>query len=193
MTVRQSRERRRLLTLVGDHIVENGVNDVSLSSLARAVGSNNRMLLYYFGSKNELLDEASLAVLERFPGIHHLMGELADEGSAAMLLERAWARIADKRNRPFLQLFFELFTVHVRNSERNAGYFQRITSQWTDGVERLLLREGFASQDAIECSVAVVALWRGLQISLLAGVDPEDLRVAHRRSLASILASSVAR
>ncbi|WP_291049209.1 TetR/AcrR family transcriptional regulator [Herbiconiux sp.] len=188
MVTPHSRERRRLLALVGDHIVDHGVNNVSLSSLARTVGSNNRMLLYYFGSKEELLDEASLAALERFPGIHHLMGELDDDGPADVLLERAWTRIADKRNRPFLQLFFELFTLHMRHSERNDEYFRRIANQWPEGVARLLVREGFDPQTAEECSVAVVALWRGLQISLLAGADPDELRVAHQRALASILA-----
>jgi AcrR family transcriptional regulator len=183
-----SRERHRLLALVAEHILEHGVNDISLSSLARAIGSNNRMLLYYFGSKEELLDEASLMALERFPGIHHLMGELDDDGPADVLLERAWARIADKRNRPFLRLFFELFSLHARHPERNAGYFRRIATQWPDGVARLLVREGHDAQVAEECSVAIVGLWRGLQISLLAGADPEVLRRAHERSLASILA-----
>jgi AcrR family transcriptional regulator len=183
-----SRERRRLLALVADHIVEHGVNDISLSSLARSIGSNNRMLLYYFGSKEDLLDEASLAALERFPGIHHLMGELDDDGPADVLLERAWARIADKRNRPFLRLFFELFSLHARHPDRNAVYFRRIATQWPEGVARLLVREGADPAGAEECSIAIVGLWRGLQLSLLAGSDPEELRIVHSRTLASILA-----
>ncbi|MBM9469574.1 TetR/AcrR family transcriptional regulator [Nakamurella leprariae] len=187
MSAPPSRERHRLLALVADHILQRGVNDLSLSSLARAVGSNNRMLLYYFGSKEELLDEASLVALERFPGIDHLMGELDDDGPPGPLLERAWLRIADRRNRPFLRLFFELFSLHTWHPDRNAGYFRRIATQWPEGVARLLVREGYDETTAQECAVAIVALWRGLQISLLAGADPEDLRAAHRRSLASIL------
>jgi AcrR family transcriptional regulator len=145
------------------------------------------MLLYYFGSKEELLDEAALTALERFPGIDHLMGELDDDGPPGPLLERAWLRIADRRNRPFLRLFFELFCLNTLHPERNAGYFRRIATQWPEGVARLLVREGYPQTTARECSVAVVALWRGLQISLLAGADPEELRAAHHRSLASIL------
>jgi AcrR family transcriptional regulator len=182
-----SRERHRLLSLVADHILERGVNDLSLSSVARAIGSNNRMLLYYFGSKDELLDEAALTALERFPGIHHLMGELDEDGPAGALLQRAWLRIAERRNRPFLRLFFELFCLNTLHPGRNAGYFRRIATQWPEGVARLLVREGYDETTAHECSVAVVALWRGLQISLLAGADPETLRAAHDRSLLSIL------
>jgi AcrR family transcriptional regulator len=173
---------------VAEQILAHGVNDISLSSLARAIGSNNRMLLYYFRSKEELLDEASLTALERFPGIHHLMGELDDDGPADVLLERAWARIADKRNRPFLRLFFELFSLQARYPDRNAEYFRRIATQWPDGVARLLVREGAEPQAAEESAVAIVALWRGLQISLLAGMDQEATTLAHRRSLALILA-----
>ncbi|MCS5731796.1 TetR/AcrR family transcriptional regulator [Herbiconiux moechotypicola] len=183
-----SKERRRLLGLVADHILEHGVNDISLSSLARSIGSNNRMLLYYFGSKEDLLDEASLTALERFPGIHHLMGELDEDGEPEVLLNRAWTRIADKRNRPFLKLFFELFSLHARRPERNDGYFRRIATQWPEGVARLLVREGADPATAEVCAVSIVGLWRGLQISLLAGVDADELTAAHRRSLAALLA-----
>lgn len=187
MTASSTPERLRLLSLVADHLLEHGVNDVSLSSLARAVGSNNRMLLYYFGSKEQLLDEAALAALERFPGIQRLMESLEEEGSAGALLERAWQQIADPDNRPFLGLFFELFSLNTRHPERNAGYFQRIGSEWPAGVARLLEREGFEPESAHECGTAIVALWRGLQIFLLAGRDPRELQAAHRRLLASIL------
>ena len=48
-------ERQRLLALVGDLILAEGVSTLSLSGVARSIGSNNRMLLYYFGSKEDLL------------------------------------------------------------------------------------------------------------------------------------------
>ena len=54
-----SPERARLLGLATDLILREGVIDMSLSAIARGIGSNNRMVLYYFGSKQGLLDEAA--------------------------------------------------------------------------------------------------------------------------------------
>ena len=45
--------------------------------IARAVGSNNRMLLYYFGSKERLLEAASEIAIERFPHLAAVFERLA--------------------------------------------------------------------------------------------------------------------
>jgi AcrR family transcriptional regulator len=44
-------ERERLLGLVAGYVLEHGIADLTLRRLAAAIGSNNRMLLYYFGSR----------------------------------------------------------------------------------------------------------------------------------------------
>jgi len=188
MAASPSGERLRLLELVADHLLEHGVNDVSLSALARAVGSNNRMLLYYFGTKEELFDEAAQAALERFPGLRGLVAELGEDGDVAELLERAWLGIAEERNLPFLRLFFELFSLNTRHPQRNATYLRRVATIWRDAVAALLARRGYEADAARESATAVVAVWRGLQIELLAGTERELLLAAHRRAVSAILA-----
>lgn len=186
--VSPSPERMRLLARVTDHILTHGIAHLSLSSLARAIGSNNRMLLYYFGSKEQLLDEAWLVVMDRYPLLRDRLRDIPPGATAADVLERAWLTLADPANRPELHLFFEFFPVKARDGEDAAVFVRRIEREWVDEVAGLLRADGVGEDAARESAVAIVALWRGLQIALLAGADPEGLLAAHRRALASLLA-----
>lgn len=47
-----------LLDAIVAYIAKNGVAELSLRPLAKAVGSSPRVLLYYFGSKEDLLAQA---------------------------------------------------------------------------------------------------------------------------------------
>ena len=47
--------RETLLPLLAAYVLENGLADVSLRPLAKAAGTSDRMLLYHFGSKEELV------------------------------------------------------------------------------------------------------------------------------------------
>src|SRR5436305_7308210 len=47
--------RTRLLTAAVDYVVEHGLGDLSLRELAAAIGTSHRMLIYHFGSKEELV------------------------------------------------------------------------------------------------------------------------------------------
>src|SRR6516225_11945917 len=46
--------RERLLEGAMDYVAQNGLSDVSLRTLARALGTSHRMLIHHFGSKEEL-------------------------------------------------------------------------------------------------------------------------------------------
>jgi AcrR family transcriptional regulator len=160
--------RRRLLERAADHVLEHGASDLSLSELARAVGSNNRMLLYYFGSKEEVLQAATLVAFERFP---HLEGALRrlrdDEGDLRTRLVQVWADIAHPDNRPFLALFFQSFAVALYHPERNRELFERLGGAWVAEVRAVLEAAGFEAGSALRVATQLVAAWRGLQFALL--------------------------
>ncbi|MBW4042204.1 MAG: TetR/AcrR family transcriptional regulator [Acidobacteria bacterium] len=164
--------RDRLLERVADHVLEHGATDLSLSELARAVGSNNRMLLYHFGSKEEALRQATLVAFERFP---HLEGALrrlgeADRPLRARLLG-AWQDIAHEDNLPFLALFFQAFGVALYHPERNRELLVRLGLEWVADVRAVLEREGVEQAAAERLATQLVAEWRGLQFALLSGAD----------------------
>ena len=50
---------------------------MTLRSVGAAIGTNNRMLLYYFGSKEKLIAETLLEASRRFPAV--VAGRMARE------------------------------------------------------------------------------------------------------------------
>ena len=172
--------RQRLLERVADHVLQHGATDLSLSELARAVGSNNRMLLYYFGSKEEVLRQATLVAFDRYPHLEGALRRLRDgDGDLRTRLVRVWSDIAHPDNLPFLALFFQTFAVALYHPERNAELFQRLGGDWVAAVAAVLEREGLDTDAATATAVQLVAEWRGLQLALLSGAARPLLDAAY--------------
>ena len=172
--------RERLLERVADHVLEHGATDLSLSELARAVGSNNRMLLYYFGSKEEALRQAILVAFARFPHLEGALGRLAAGGGPLRdRLLTVWRDIAHPDNLPFLALFFQSFGVALYHPDRNRELLGRLGAEWVADVRGVLETEGVEPPTALRVATLLVAEWRGLQFALLSGTDPAQLDAAY--------------
>jgi AcrR family transcriptional regulator len=175
-----SSEPDRLLDLVAEHVLEHGTSGQSLSGLSRAVGSNNRMLLYYFESKENLLDRACSRALQWFPVIAGALAPLHTPGDLAERLHAVWLAIVHPDNRPFLFLFFERYGSALRDPAANETFLDRMgAAGWPAEVAEVLVAEGIDADVARRCGVEVVGLWRGLQLSLLSGVPVADLAAVH--------------
>ncbi|MBL7495493.1 TetR/AcrR family transcriptional regulator [Frankia sp. CNm7] len=177
-------QRGRLLALIADYILEHGVSELTLRALAAGVGSNNRMLLYYFGSKERLMAEGILEAVRRFPRLATALDRLsADDRSFAdhpldARLHQVWLDIAADENEPFLRLFFELFGLAAHQPDRY-GMFLTSVADWAERVARVLALAGAQDEAAREIGIEVVALWRGLQFALLSGTPRAVLDRAH--------------
>jgi AcrR family transcriptional regulator len=168
--------RERLLERVADHVLQHGATDLSLSELARAVGSNNRMLLYYFGSKEEALRLAILVAFGRFPVLQGALGRLAEHDLPLRdRLVRIWRDIGHRDNLPFLALFFQSFGVALYHPDRNRELLDALGAEWAADVRAVLEAEGIEPVRAQHLATLLVAEWRGLQFALLSGADPDEL------------------
>jgi AcrR family transcriptional regulator len=172
---------------VSDELLEHGSSGATLSGIARSVGSNNRMLLYYFNSKDELFSAASLEIYARFPRLVHLMDHLDTAGTIHERLEAIWADLSHDDALPFLRFFFEAFGVASHQPENHESFLATVTDEWPPAVEAALRRDGYSADDARLVSVQVLALWRGLQFALLSGTPREQLDAAHRSAIEHIV------
>jgi AcrR family transcriptional regulator len=187
-------ERERLLHLVAEHVLAHGVTSLTLRGVARAVESNNRMLLYYFGSKEQLIGEALQAVgRDMFPSfenawtaLEHGSGELRDD------LQDVWAHIADPDNLPFLRLFFEVFG-QASQEGTQAGYAELMgdIATWHRPAVARFVREGMATEVAEARATELIALWRGLQMTLLMSTDHAAVERVQAQALDAFCARSV--
>jgi AcrR family transcriptional regulator len=185
--VDRSPERERLLDLVVDLILREGVIDVSLSAVARKIGSNNRMLLYYFGSKQDLLDEASVSAFERFPRLRHLFDRIAEPGDLYERLRRAWDDLSAEENHAYLRLYFQRFGIAMRDSGEWSTFLDRASSYWSGMLVDILRAEGVDDARGGAAALEIVALWRGLQVLMLAGADPARLANTYAVSVRSLV------
>ncbi|MEU4671555.1 hypothetical protein AB0F91_27150 [Amycolatopsis sp. NPDC023774] len=85
----------RLLRETCEFILGRGVVDVSLSELARGIGSHNRMLLYHFGSLDALLAAAVDGILRGTTLLDRLGELLPAKGTPAERVAAAWRHSAN--------------------------------------------------------------------------------------------------
>jgi AcrR family transcriptional regulator len=179
-------ERDRLLRLTADYVLQRGIAGMTLRGLGTAIGTNNRMLLYYFGSKEQLIGQALTAAAQRFPAFGAAMTALDDPG--VPLVDRllaAWRGIAAPENLPFLRLFFEVFGQAAHNPGRFDGFLARVGHDWTNQVAGALRAEGVPAADASLLAREIVAVWRGLQFDLLSTGDAAPVAASYAGTAAA--------
>ncbi|WP_416874098.1 TetR/AcrR family transcriptional regulator [Kitasatospora sp. SC0581] len=162
-SARQPSPRREdLLAATVRYVAEHNVSDLSLRPLAAGIGSSPRVLLYLFGSKEQLVREVlavgraeQLALLERSE---------AEGGSARETLDLLWAWLTQPEHRGALRLFFEGYVRAFGRREPWPDFGTASLEEWLPPLERVL--DGTRANPTV-----VLAVLRGLLLDLLAGVD----------------------
>ncbi len=92
--------RADVLIRAADYVLEHGLADLSLRPLSKALGTSPRMLLYDFGSKEQLIGEVLAQIRRR---------EEALLVANVHTLADVWRWISAPEREPFLRLFFEVY------------------------------------------------------------------------------------
>jgi AcrR family transcriptional regulator len=103
-----------LLDAVVDHLTRQGVAEVSLRPLAKAVGSSPRVLLYSFGSKEDLLVKA-LARLRERQRVTYAQMKTAAFATPADACRAIWQHMSAPQSEPLFRLFFEVCSMALRH------------------------------------------------------------------------------
>ena len=146
--------RQRLLDACTDYALEHGLPD-RLEPLARAAGASSRMLIYHFGSRDELLREVLGRARQRQLEVFgELLRVQIDEPYTATL-STAWAMMTGPQGRPYLQMFGQL----RENAEQQLwpGFRRTATTDWLGPLE-----DGLRTIGRPELATLVLAVIRGL-------------------------------
>lgn len=182
-------ERDRLLGLAVDYVLANGVASLTLRGLAAAIGSNNRMLLYYFGSKDQLTMEALDAASSRFPRFRSISRRLrTSPADLANRLSDAWNGISAAETRPFARLFFEVFGLAVNRPDIYRAWLENVAHELVADVAATFEREGMGEAAAQVLARELVGCWRGLQMDLLSSADERRAHLAAQAAVESVCA-----
>ncbi len=183
MSVRDE-QREAVVERLAAHLLETGLSRTSLRQLAAAAGVSDRMLLYYFADKAEVLS----AVMARVAGELSMRLAEAIPGEAplkpSILVRRAAAFTTGPEMRGFMRLWVEV----VAAAARGEAPFPAIVAQvmagfrlWVDA--RLDLPAG-ADREAT--AAAIIAVIDGLALVDICAED--DIATRMSAALGALLA-----
>ena len=122
--------RAQLLEASVAYVREHGMTGLTLRTLATAIGTSHRMLVYHFGSKEGLL----VALVEAIEAEerHRLddVGERIADPAAA--LRAVWAEVASDEHDGAERLFFELYGQALQGVEPAASLLPGLVHDWLD-------------------------------------------------------------
>ncbi len=155
--------REELLEKVVDVLLAKGISGLSLRPLGEAVGSRARLLIYHFGSKEELLSLALDRVRTR---IYVAINELvAREGIDSLedFLRMFWRWALEETNQRYFRLLFEIDGLSMHESEvvpaksRGAG-----VDRWIEALGKRLNQLSVAPERRRGVSTLTLAAFTGL-------------------------------
>jgi AcrR family transcriptional regulator len=180
-----STAKRRLLDATIDYVAEEGLGELSLRQLAAAIGTSHRMLIYHFGSKEELLVEVVREV-ERRERATSVDFQPHAEHSEREQMRRRWKRFSDPRLWPQERLFFDVYARALRgDDDANAAFLDEVVESWIAPIAAGFVREHGVTPTVARADARLhVAVVRGLLLDLLATGDRAGVNRAYERFIA---------
>jgi AcrR family transcriptional regulator len=173
-----SARREELLEAAYQYVLGNGLADMSLRPLAKEIGSSPRVLLFLFGSKEELIRE--LLAKAREEELSYL--ERLRPGGLAATGRDVWAWLADPSHRALLSLWVEGYARSLFGEPGPWADFGRDTVR--DWLDLLAGRQTDADgPDAVAERTLLLAVLRGALLDLLATGEAERITSAVERHL----------
>ena len=174
--LRRKAGRQELLERALAAFVEAGTIDLSLDQLAKRAGTSKRMLVHYFGGR-ENIEEGAMALLEQ-----RLRAQFAPESFPAGVAPEAvvatlWDRTTAPQARGVLLLVMDLSRRAWNGSARAKAFYAEQQRLWVE-----LLMKFMPDQRKVE---EVLQLFQGAVLAYLITGDPEP----GRRSLTRFFSS----
>jgi AcrR family transcriptional regulator len=110
--------REELLEKIIDALLSTGVSDLSLRPLAKSVGSSARLLIYHFGSKEQLLAVALEGVRQRIEASVRELSAKEHPNSLPDFLRMFWRWAAKDSNQRYFRLLFEINGLAMHNRHK---------------------------------------------------------------------------
>ncbi len=175
--VRQLR-RDAVLEGVVDHLLEHGLGNASLRSLAAAVGTSDRMLLYYFSNKDELMLEAFATLVQRQST---LLDKILPSGRQPfeVLLARMWEILKAPDYEPYMRIWYDALGRAAQGEDLYRTLTSRVLDLWFEWFEPHSSAPSAQRRDEI---AAVIASACGLVMLRYLGRGKEAERAARALS-----------
>jgi|GEM_PF-256539 len=155
-------QRDAFLDVIGEHLLAHGLERTRLVDLAAAAKTSDRMLIYYFGTKAELMS----AAIGRVAGdlAQHLDDAIATEVPlpAADLLEELARLTASERIVPYMRLGLEIYGKAASGDPQYEQAGRDIIGRFLEWAEARIAASDTAHRK--DQAAAVLAMTQGLAV-----------------------------
>jgi AcrR family transcriptional regulator len=177
--------REELAEAATDYALEHGLIGLSLRPLAQALGTSDRMLLYHFEDKDDLVATILRTTVSRSAQSLRELPAPRDLRSAVLELWRAVTTGPQERCQ---RLYVEAAALGLFGREPYATTMHETNAEWGSAVSAHFQRAGLGRAEARQATVLVDAAFMGLQLD-----EPLDSRAQLKRTVADLADAVVAR
>lgn len=156
-----------LLAGLAAHVLQNGLNTASLRPMAAAVGTSDRMLIYHFGNKTNLMAELLEFLSQNMAaGLESALPERRFD-SEKQLITKVFALLRSPELRPYTRAWFDIVSATAHDATLPPGigktilqtYLAWIAKRHPQGeaaaAKTLALIEGLLVMDTVGCTEIV--------------------------------------
>ena len=160
----------RLLDACTDYALRHGLPD-RLGYFAAGTGTSSRMLIYHFGTRDELRRAVLGRARQRQRKLFSELVRLRPDQPYLDTLQQAWLSMTGEQGRPYLVMFGAL----REDSEQQLwpGFRREATTDWLEPLE-----QGMASLGRAHQATLLLAVIRGLIMDLEATGESERVNQA---------------
>ncbi|MGW5277766.1 TetR/AcrR family transcriptional regulator [Streptomyces sp. NPDC004044] len=177
-------KRAELLKQVVHHLQHHGLALTSLSQLAEAVGTTKRMLLYYFGSRENLLAQALAASR---PDTHAMFDDVHDSAGLRKAAHGLWEAINVGEQSGAFRMLLQLLSLGATDPEQYGNLAADTVEIMVAPIAAAYVRLGHPPQEAWAGATLLVSGLRGLCQDRLVTHDVARTDAAARRLIAVVV------
>jgi AcrR family transcriptional regulator len=171
----ETKRRSALAEAATDHVLERGLIGLSLRPLAAALGTSDRMLLYHFADKDDLVATVLRVATDRSVREVERLPDGTDVATAVHLL---WGALTSGPLEQCQRLYVEAAALGLLGREPYAGVVREANEGWVAGLVAFLLRSGCPPDRAGRAVVLLDAALMGFHLDLPLDRDTPALRQA---------------
>ena len=155
--------RDELANAATDWALEHGLIGLSLRPLAKAIGTSDRMLLYHFADKDELVATVLRVSVDWSVTTLRALPPAADVHEAVLAL---WAVMTSERMDRCQRMYVEAAALGLLGREPYASVVGEANERWTEALADQLVAAGSREDLARRAVVLLDATFMGFQLDL---------------------------
>ena len=144
-----------------DYVLEHGLLDLSLRPLAAALGTSDRMLLYHFQDKNDLV--ATVLRVSNDRSVQGIRALRPSRGVRQAVLD-LWGAVSTPDQARCGRLYVEAAALGVLGAEPFASVVGQANDVWLSALADHLVASGMSASDAPRAARLIEAAFMGFQL-----------------------------